>query len=101
MKEVTLRLARGDEALDELLAGEYASRFWLKPIDGEQGVYKIACMASGQDTTEALMRYLAGETIEPRAGVPPPTPMSPRVADLLERWAALMLALPKEDEDQQ
>lgn len=98
--DVTLRLNRGQEGLDELLAGDYCSRVWVEPVEGEPGVYTIATFAADQPehaSTLALLHFLADAYDGEQGYAPPPLPMSPEVEDLRDRWAALIDGLPGGD----
>lgn len=76
---VTLSLMPG--SLDELLAGQYATRVWLER--DEDGHYRMAVLDAGSDPTlEAIMRLLGGSV----EGQPPEQDPSPEVVEMMDSW---------------
>lgn len=95
-----VRLALKAGSLEELLAGEYATRFWLHQADGDpEDVYRLSALVWPEGSSpsgEALLRVLsAGDADDGRPPVPEPTP---EVAEMMERWQALIDGLPERDE---
>lgn len=97
--DITVRLARGQEGLDELLAGSFAFRVWLQPVDGEPGVYRLAKVDAGDPSALALARVFAYDECPWEPGLERPTvdgiempPMGEATGEVREQeiaWVAL------------
>lgn len=106
--EIIVQLALKPGSLEELLAGEYATRFWLhRDPDDPEGTYRLASLTwatqnlaglRGADSGEALLRVLCGDDVEGRQ--PPIAPPTPEVAEQMARWQAFLerLSSPRRDE---
>lgn len=54
----TIRLNLGDGSLDDLLAGEYVFRHWLRPDPDDPGAYRLHATVPSDEDGEAWLRAL-------------------------------------------
>lgn len=96
---VTVTLALKPGSLEELLAGQYATRFWLHHHpDDPEGTYRLAALVwpngnIARPSAEALLRVLSTDDVDDGRQPPIPDP-TPEVAEQMSRWEALLESLP-------